>query len=90
MPQVAGTVISKRALIKRLEAAHFEVLMSGNLDDAYIESCRRTVEQEAAIGIDGRMRGAAGNRVFQAAMRAFSRKYRFAPTRLVECATVVS
>jgi len=53
--------------------------MSGNLDDAHIESCSRTVEQEAAIGIDGRMRRAAGNRVFQAAMRAFSRKYRFAP-----------
>jgi hypothetical protein len=60
-------------LIKRLEAAHFEVLMSGNLEDAYIESCSRTVEQEAAIGIDGRMRRAAGNRVFQAALRAFSR-----------------
>jgi hypothetical protein len=77
MAPVAYTVISKRAFIKRLEAAHFEVLMSVNLDDAYIESCSRTVEQEAAIGIDGRLRRAAGNRVFQAAMRAFSRKYRF-------------
>ena len=76
--------------LKRLEVAHFEVLLSGNLDDAYIESCSRTVEQEAAIGMDSRLRSVAGNQVFQAAMRAFARRYRFSPGRLVECATVVS
>jgi methyl-accepting chemotaxis protein len=90
IPQVADIVNSKRAVIKRLEAAHFEVLLSGNLDDAYIESCGRTVEQEAAIGMDSRLRSVAGNQVFQAAMRAFARRYRFSPGGLAECATVVS
>src|SRR5450631_1688212 len=76
LPHIADVIAGKRALIKELEASHFEALLSGSLDSRYVESCRRTVEQEAAIGLDGRMRSTAGNHVMRAALRALARKHK--------------
>jgi methyl-accepting chemotaxis protein len=90
LPHVAPVVASHRDLIKQLETAHFEALLSGEFDGRYIESCRRTVEQEAAIGIDGRMRSTAGNFVLRATIKALARKYWYAPRRLADRAAVVS
>ncbi len=90
LPHIAQIVASKRALIKRLEASHFEALLSGALDARYIDSCRRTVEQEAAMGLDSRMRSTAGNHVNRAALLVLCRKYRFSSRKLVERAIVVS
>src|SRR5258708_220370 len=50
MPLVAPVIAKNRDLIKTLEASHFEALLGGGLDHRYVESCHRTVEQEAAIG----------------------------------------
>jgi hypothetical protein len=90
LPHVAAVIARHRDLIKRLETAHFEALLSGGLDSRYMESCRRTVEQEAAIGIDGRMRSTAGNFVLRATLKALARKYWYSPRKLVDHATVVS
>jgi methyl-accepting chemotaxis protein len=89
LPHIAQIIAGKRELIKQLEAAHFEALLSGGLDDRYVESCRRTVEQEAAIGIDGRMRSTAGSHVLKAVLRTLGRKYWFSG-QVVERAMVVS
>jgi methyl-accepting chemotaxis protein len=86
-----GEVVGRHGdLIRRLETAHFEALLGGNLDEKYIESCRRTVEQEAAIGLDARMRSSAGNYVLAAALTALARKYWFSPSRLGRHATVIA
>jgi methyl-accepting chemotaxis protein len=90
MPIMAPVVAKNRDLIKTLEVAHLEALLAGELDTRYVESCRRTVEQEAAIGIDGRMRSSAGNFVFRAALMALARKHWLSPRKLVERATVIS
>jgi methyl-accepting chemotaxis protein len=90
LPHIAEIVAGKRALIKELETTHFETLLGGTLDERYVQSCRRTVEQEAAIGIDSRMRSIAGNYVFRSAIRALARKYWYAPGALAERAIVVS
>ena len=90
LPHIAAIITDKRALIKQLEAAHFEALLSGDLDSRYAESCQRTVAQEAAIGLDGRMRSTAGNHVYRAALRALARKHRFSSRKLVERAAVIS
>ena len=90
LPHIAQIVEAKRALIKQLEASHFEALLAGELDDRYIESCRRTVEQEAAIGLDSRMRSTAGSHVFRAAVKALARKYWYSPRRLAERTIVLS
>jgi methyl-accepting chemotaxis protein len=90
LPHIAEVVASKRDLIKQLEASHFEALLGGGLDRRYVESCRRTVEQEAAIGLDGRMRSTAGNHVYRAALRALARRHWFSSSKLIERAMIVS
>ena len=65
---VGKIVAQNQDLVKQLEAAHFEVLFAGKLDDDYAESCRRTVEQEAALGFDARIRSTAGSYVLKAAL----------------------
>jgi methyl-accepting chemotaxis protein len=90
MPMMAGLVAKNRELIKSLEVSHLEALLGGGLDDRYVESSRFTVEQEAAIGLDARMRSSAGNFVFRAALLALARKHWFSPRRLVDRAIVIS
>jgi methyl-accepting chemotaxis protein len=90
LPHIAEIVADKRDLIKQLEVSHFEALLGGGLDDRYVESCRRTVEQEAAIGLDGRMRSTAGNHVYRAALKTLGRKNWFSSQKLVDRAVVLS
>ena len=90
MPRLAEMVQRHRALIKTLELSHFEALLNGTLDARYAASCRKTVEEEAAIGFDGRVRSSAGNFVLRVALDALARKYRLSPKKLAEHAKAVS
>jgi methyl-accepting chemotaxis protein len=90
LPGLADIVARNGALIRKLEASHFAALLGGNLDERYMESCRATVEQEAAIGLDARMRSSAGNFLLRAALKAVKRKYRFSAARLGDYAMVIS
>jgi len=90
LPHIATIVAKHRDLIKNLELAHFKTLLGGRLDHVYAESCRQTVEQEAAIGLDGRMRSSAGNFVLRAALDALARKHRFSAATLASHGKVVS
>src|ERR1700678_2919277 len=56
LPNIGAAVAKNRDLVKRLEVAHFQALLGGDVGDSYKESCRLTVEQEAAIGLDARIR----------------------------------
>ena len=56
----------------------------------YFESCQETVEQEAALGFDARLRSTAGNYVLRAAIDALARKHRFAPGKLAEGTKLLS
>jgi methyl-accepting chemotaxis protein len=87
---VGPTVARHRESVVSLEAAHFKALLGGNLDHSYAESCRHTVEREAAIGLDARIRSSSGNFVQRAALDALARKHRFSPTKLAERSKVVS
>lgn len=53
---ISDIVRQNRDFLKKLEAAHLEALLDGDLDATYFESCRRTVQQEAALGLDARFR----------------------------------
>ena len=90
LPHISPAIIQHRNLIKKLETMHLEALLSGNLDTDYFLSCRKTVEQEAAFGIDARFRSTAGNCVLRAALDALERKHRFSRPKLVENAKLVS
>jgi hypothetical protein len=67
MPKIGAIVAQHRDFIKQLELSHLEALLNGELDDAYFESCQKTVGQEAALGFDARLRSTAGNYVLRAA-----------------------
>ena len=90
LPHISEIIKNHRDAIKALEVAHFQTLLSGHLDHAYADSCRRTVEQEARMGLDGRMRSSTGNFVLRAAMEGLARKHRFSGTRLARKAKVIS
>jgi methyl-accepting chemotaxis protein len=90
LPHVAATIAQNKNLIKKLELAHFATLLGGKLDEHCAESCRETVRQEAAIGLDARIRSAAGNFVLRAALDALARRRRFSAAWVAERAKIVS
>ena len=90
LPRVGDAVAGNRDMVKELEVAHFQALLQGRLDQRYAESCRQTVEQEAALGLDARMRSTAGSYVLKAAFDALARKHRFSAARFAAQARSVS
>src|SRR5262249_21119251 len=90
LPHVADVFRQHKALIKRLERAHYETLFSGRFDPTYLQLSRRPAEQEVAIGLDGRQRSLTGSFVLRAALDALGRKHRFSPAALVERAKILT
>jgi methyl-accepting chemotaxis protein len=90
LPNISAIVAQQRAQIKKLEVSHLEALLSGDLGSHYFESCRKTVEQESALGFDARLRSTAGNYALRAAIDALARKHRFSPRKLAESAKLLS
>lgn len=74
LPPVGAIVERHRALIKALEVSHFQALLGGKLHQEYADSCRKTVEEEAALGLDSRMRSTVGGYVVRAAHRILARQ----------------
>jgi methyl-accepting chemotaxis protein len=90
LPRISAIVAQNRDMMKRLELAHIEALLNGSLDGAYLDSCRRTVAQETALGLDARIRNTAANYVLRAAIDALAAKHRFSPAKAAEGAKLVS
>jgi methyl-accepting chemotaxis protein len=90
VPHVAAAVERDKDQFKQLELSHFKALLGGGLDGDYVQSCRRTVEQEVAMGLDGRTRSSVGNHVLRAAAEAIARKHRFSSGNAIERAMAVS
>jgi methyl-accepting chemotaxis protein len=87
----AGKIVREhRDAIKAFEMAHFKTLLSGKLDEEYAESCRRTVEQETAVGFDARVRCNVGNCVLRFLLDVLVRKQPFTSAKLVKRVRVVS
>ena len=83
LPRISETVAQNVEFFKKLQLAHFRALLGGKLDRDYAESCRHTVHQEAAMGMDGRIHSTAGSYVLKAALEALARKYRFSAATVV-------
>jgi methyl-accepting chemotaxis protein len=90
LPLLKDTVARHTDQLRKLELAHFRALLGGTLGRDYAESCRHTVEQEAAMGFDGRIRSTAGSYVLKAVLDALASRYRFSAARVVERAKVIS
>jgi len=84
LPTISATVAQNKETIKKLEVAHFQALLGGKLDRTYAESCRHTVQREAELGLDARIRSTSGNFVLQMALDVLERKHRFSAATLAE------
>lgn len=90
LPHVGKIITANKALIKEVELAHFRTLLTGKLDQHYVDVCRRTAEQEVAIGLDARMRSSFGNSVLKAAIDALAGKYRLSFAKSAEHGKIIS
>jgi methyl-accepting chemotaxis protein len=82
MPTVAEVFRMHGDLIGRIETDHFSLLLSGQLDDAYVLSCRTLSERELSMGLSPRTRLIAGNFVIRAACDVLARKHRLSGRRV--------
>src|SRR5579863_8116713 len=74
----SGAIFSQHEdLIRQTEVAQFRALMSGAFDNDYIETCRRTAQRYAALGLEGRARIYAGNVMLKAVFDMLAQKHRF-------------
>jgi methyl-accepting chemotaxis protein len=74
----SGAIFSQHEdLIRQTEVAQFRALMSGAFDNDYIETCRRTAQRYAALGLEGRARIYAGNVMLKAVFNMLAQKHRF-------------
>ncbi len=90
LPTIGHIVVQNRDLLKKLEVAHFEALLGGKLDRGYAESCRETVEQEAALGLDARVRSTSGTFVLKAALDALARRHRFTSAKVANTGKIIA
>ncbi len=90
LPNIGKAVAQNQDLVKKLEVAHFQALLGGQLNQRYAESCRQTVQQEAAIGLDARIRSTAGSFMLKAALDALARKHRFSAAKLAARGKIVA
>ena len=90
LPNIGKIVAENQDLVKQLGLAHFQSLLAGKLDHDHMELCRRTVEREAALGFDARIRSTSGSYVLKAALTALSRKYRYSAAKAVERGVAIS
>ncbi len=84
LPVIGQVVAQNKETVKRLEVSHFQALLGGKLDRSYAESCRRTVEKEAELGLDARIRSTSGSYVAQMSLDVLARKHRFSPAKIAE------
>ena len=71
LPKIGEMVAQNKDTIKKLEVAHFQALLGGKLDRHYAESCRQTVQREAEMGLDARIRSTSGSFVIRLVAMAF-------------------
>jgi|SRR5579883_1245322 methyl-accepting chemotaxis protein len=90
LPTVGPSVEQNKETIKRLEVAHFRALLGGKLDRTYADSCRQTVQQEAELGFDARIRSTSGSFVIQKAIDVLAHEHRFFSSRIAEYGRTVA
>src|SRR5439155_20820947 len=88
--QVAAIYKSHGGDIRRIETEQYQALLSANFDADYLARCVRTVEQETALGFEGRARMNCGAALLRMSIEVLTRKHRFAPRVLSDRIDVLS
>jgi methyl-accepting chemotaxis protein len=90
MPSVDKIFQAHAEWIRKVEADHLRLVLSGRFGEDYADSCRVLSEQEQKIGLTPRTRMIAGTMVLQSAISVLSRRYRFSASKLAAATRVVS
>jgi methyl-accepting chemotaxis protein len=90
LPKIGEMVAQNKDTIKKLEVAHFQALLGGNLDRHYAESCQQTVQREAEMGLDARIRSTSGSFVVQMSLDVLARKHRLFSAKLAERGRIIA
>ncbi len=90
LPQVAEIYKRHGGDIRRIEIEQYRALLSADFDDDYLARCVRTVEQETALGFEGRARMNCGAALLRTSIEVLTRKHRFAPRMLLDRIDVLS
>ena len=90
LPKIGEMVAQNKDTIKKLEVAHFQALLGGKLDRHYAESCRQTVQREAEMGLDARIRSTSGSFVVQMSLDVLARKHRLFSAKLAERGRIIA
>jgi methyl-accepting chemotaxis protein len=77
MPPVAKVFEVHGPFIRDLELNHWRLLLSGRLDQKYVESCKHVSEQGNRLGLNPRTRIFSGNLILEAAADAIARRFPF-------------
>jgi len=89
LPHVAPIYAKHGKEIRANEAAHFRALLNGNFDIEYHETCRRTVERSAAIGLEARGRVLAAALLLSQLLGALATRHRFSGAAIAQRANAV-
>lgn len=82
MPSVAVVFQSHAELIRNLETNHVHLLLSGHLDQSYVESCQYVSAQQHKIGLSPRTRMIAGNMILRSALDRLAQKFWFSARKV--------
>jgi methyl-accepting chemotaxis protein len=88
LPHVADVWQRHGSDIRRMEIAQFQTLLKAEFDAGYLEHCRRTIEQQIALGFESRARINCGAVIIKVASATIARKFRF--SRAAERTAILS
>jgi methyl-accepting chemotaxis protein len=90
LPHVAAIYAQHDGEIRRIEAAHFRLLLHGQFDIEYHDDCRQTVERTTEFGLEARGRMLAATLLFVHAARAIAARHRFSGAAVAERVTALA
>jgi len=90
MPSVAAVFQVHAEWIRKIEADHLALVLSGQFDQRYAKSCMVLSEEEQKIGLTPRTRMIAGTIILQTAIDALASSFRFSPAKLANGTKLVA
>ncbi|MEX2036844.1 MAG: protoglobin domain-containing protein, partial [Xanthobacteraceae bacterium] len=90
LTQVAETYRRSGGEFRRIEMAQFQEMLRADFGSHYLNTCRRTIEQETSLGFEGRARMNSAAAMLRTSIAILQRKHRFQPARFAERVNVLS
>jgi methyl-accepting chemotaxis protein len=90
LPQVAEVYKKGATEFRRIEIKQFQEVLKAEFNAGYLQCCRITIDDEAALGFEGRARMNSAAAVLRNAIAVLRRKHRYSPATLADRVDVLS